>query len=107
MVYPHRAYFSRPLKSYTKKAEEYQACLITIIYGETYLDPEKFKARSFDLIKAIEERHDCPGSGLIGQQMRKDFALCSRNLLIKHKLYAKVVAVKTNDDELYSERFGL
>ncbi|CAG8660140.1 3444_t:CDS:2 [Funneliformis mosseae] len=121
------AYFSRPLKSYTKKAEEYQACLITIIYGETYLDPGKVKVRSFDLIKAIEVGHeiiDCPGSALIGfrtlfkefidqakkgNKNNKKLSKKLHNLWAKleDKLYSKVVAVKTNDDELYSERFGL
>ncbi|KAF0552471.1 hypothetical protein F8M41_021787 [Gigaspora margarita] len=38
-----------------KASEEYEACLTTTIYGSTYLDPEKCKARSFDPIKALEE----------------------------------------------------
>ncbi|CAG8438286.1 8030_t:CDS:2 [Funneliformis caledonium] len=37
-----------------KKSEEYHACLTTTIYGETYLDPEKVKARGFDINEAIE-----------------------------------------------------
>ncbi|CAG8698038.1 4303_t:CDS:2, partial [Funneliformis caledonium] len=59
-----------------KKAEECQDCLTTTIYGETYLVPEKVKAR---------EESDWPRNGLIEQQMRKDFALCSRNLSINRK----------------------
>ena len=34
-----------------KAYAEYDACLTTTIYGETYLDPEKCKARGFDPIK--------------------------------------------------------
>lgn len=34
-----------------KASEEYEACLTTTIYGDTYLDPEKCKARGFDPIK--------------------------------------------------------
>ncbi|GES73481.1 hypothetical protein GLOIN_2v1867484 [Rhizophagus clarus] len=38
-----------------KASKEYEACLTTTIYGDTYLDPEKCKARGFDPIKACEE----------------------------------------------------
>jgi hypothetical protein len=31
--------------------KEYEACLTTTMYGDTYLDPEKCKARGFDPIK--------------------------------------------------------
>ncbi|CAG8524608.1 5702_t:CDS:2, partial [Acaulospora morrowiae] len=41
-----------------KAYEEYDACLTTTIYGETYLDPEKCKARGFDPIKACEEEEE-------------------------------------------------
>ncbi|RIA78919.1 hypothetical protein C1645_842061 [Glomus cerebriforme] len=41
-----------------KADEEYDACLTTTIYGETYLDPEKCKARGFDPIKAFEEEEE-------------------------------------------------
>ncbi|CAG8762707.1 30459_t:CDS:2 [Gigaspora margarita] len=41
-----------------KAYEEYDACLTTTIYGETYLDPEKCKARGFDPIKASEEEEE-------------------------------------------------
>ncbi|CAG8698068.1 13470_t:CDS:2, partial [Ambispora leptoticha] len=41
-----------------KTYEEYDACLTTTIYGETYLDPEKCKARGFDPIKASEEEEE-------------------------------------------------
>jgi hypothetical protein len=34
-----------------KASEEYEACLTTTIYGDTFLDPEKCKARGFDQIK--------------------------------------------------------
>ena len=34
-----------------KVHKKYKACLTTIIYDDTNLDPEKFKARSFDPIK--------------------------------------------------------
>ncbi|CAB4414692.1 unnamed protein product [Rhizophagus irregularis] len=36
-----------------KASEEYEACLTTTIYGDTYLDPEKCKARGFDPIKLL------------------------------------------------------
>ncbi|RHZ82841.1 hypothetical protein Glove_103g242 [Diversispora epigaea] len=38
------------------KDKKYDACLTTTIYGETYLDPEKCKARGFDPKKEIEEK---------------------------------------------------
>ncbi|CAB4474629.1 hypothetical protein RhiirA5_435364 [Rhizophagus irregularis] len=41
-----------------KASEEYEACLTTTIYGNTYLDPEKCKARGFDPIKALEEEEE-------------------------------------------------
>ncbi|CAG8679323.1 5190_t:CDS:2, partial [Gigaspora rosea] len=41
-----------------KACEEYDACLTTTIYGETYLNPEKCKARGFDPIKACEEEEE-------------------------------------------------
>ncbi|CAG8544802.1 7994_t:CDS:2 [Ambispora gerdemannii] len=41
-----------------KAYEEYDACLTITIYGETYLDPEKCKARGFDAIKAFEEEEE-------------------------------------------------
>ncbi|GES84596.1 hypothetical protein GLOIN_2v1867484 [Rhizophagus clarus] len=31
----------------SEKAYEYEACLTTTIYGDTYLDPEKCKVRGF------------------------------------------------------------
>ena len=34
-----------------KAYEEYDACLTTTIYGDTYLDPKKCKVRDFDPIK--------------------------------------------------------
>ncbi|RIA80299.1 hypothetical protein C1645_745348 [Glomus cerebriforme] len=41
-----------------KVCEEYEACLTTTIYGDTYLDPEKCKARGFDPKKASEEEDE-------------------------------------------------
>ncbi|KAF0452771.1 hypothetical protein F8M41_001880 [Gigaspora margarita] len=41
-----------------KAYEEYDACLTTTIYGETYLDPEKCKARGYDPVKAFEEEEE-------------------------------------------------
>ncbi|CAG8812746.1 25206_t:CDS:2, partial [Dentiscutata erythropus] len=41
-----------------KTYEEYDACLTTTIYGTTYLDPEKCKARGFDPIKAFKEEEE-------------------------------------------------
>ncbi|RIA81531.1 hypothetical protein C1645_790231, partial [Glomus cerebriforme] len=41
-----------------KACEEYEACLTTTIYGDTYLDPEKCKARGFDPKKACEEEDE-------------------------------------------------
>ena len=38
-------------EEFIKASEEYRACLTTNIYGSTYLDPEKCKARGFDPIK--------------------------------------------------------
>ncbi|CAB4442438.1 unnamed protein product [Rhizophagus irregularis] len=38
--------------------KEYEACLTTTMYGDTYLDPEKCKARGFDPIKAFEEEEE-------------------------------------------------
>ncbi|CAG8508358.1 4747_t:CDS:2 [Paraglomus occultum] len=37
------------------KRRKVSACLTTTIYGQTYLDPEKCKARGFEPIKAAEE----------------------------------------------------
>ncbi|RIA94874.1 hypothetical protein C1645_734494 [Glomus cerebriforme] len=41
-----------------KAHKEYEACLTTTIYGDTYLNPEKCKARGFDPIKAFEEEEE-------------------------------------------------
>lgn len=38
-------------KDSLKTAKEYEACFTTTIYGESYLGPDKCKARGFDPIK--------------------------------------------------------
>ncbi|CAG8739146.1 6224_t:CDS:2 [Funneliformis caledonium] len=69
--------------------KEYEACLTTTMYGDTYLDPEKCKARGFDPIKAFkeeEERIDLSLEWIKRTTKKKDFALNSKNGLTKHRL---------------------
>ncbi|CAB4486119.1 uncharacterized protein OCT59_022241 [Rhizophagus irregularis] len=46
----------------------YEACLMTNEYGETYLDPEKCKARNFDPVRASQEQRERISSYLEGLQ---------------------------------------
>ncbi|CAG8435116.1 7456_t:CDS:2 [Funneliformis mosseae] len=114
-----------------KKSEEYHACLTTTIYGETYLDPEKVKARGFDINEAIEVGNEMirlsgewfdkttKEKGFhtmfkefidqalpqfkIRSLMNKASYLVGRKIKLEDKLYVKVIAVKTNDDGVFLE----
>ncbi|CAG8625817.1 2710_t:CDS:2, partial [Funneliformis mosseae] len=60
-----------------KAHKEYEACLTTTIYGDTYLDPEKCKARG--PLRRRKKGSICLWSRLRERQKKKDFALDSRN----------------------------
>ena len=51
IIYPALTDIADLYRESLKASEKYEVCLTTTIYGNTYLDSEKCKARGFDLTK--------------------------------------------------------